>query len=297
MMRRIIIICIVTFSFLGTMLASENLSVEKISKTTYVVLPKEGGPAVSNSVFIILDEGVLVIDSQVSKELAEELLREIKKITPKPVKYLVNTHFHRDHTGGNPTFFPQAQLILHHETLEQLKKSKDTLKDPVISIQYECSLVDDNNKIHINWLGRGHTNGDLFVHLPEEDILILGDLFFNDVIPYVKDGHIKDWLAMLDRIIKRTKMSQSKVVVPGHGSVGDFQALRRFRELLAWAKGVVNAEFQKGTERMKIIDTAKETKLYKMRLHKYDHQDRLPDLLDKVYQELMAAFNESSSQE
>lgn len=296
-MRKILIFCILLFSFLGTVLASDNFSVEKLSETTYVVLPKEGGPAVSNSVFIILKESVLVIDSQVSKELAEDLLKEIKKITPKPVKYLVNTHFHRDHTGGNLVFGPQAQWILHQETLEQLKKNKNALNEPVISIKYQCSLIDADNKIHIDWLGKGHTDGDLFIHLSDEDILILGDLFFNDTIPYVKDGNIEKWLAVLDRVIKRTKMSESKIIVPGHGPIGDFLSLRRFRELLAWAKGVVNAEFQKGTERNKIIDVAKKTKLYKMRLHTYNHLDRLPDLLDKVYQELLEAYEESLPKE
>ncbi len=297
MIRKIMILCVFAFSFLGAVLASDNLNVEKISETTYVVLPKEGGSSVSNSVFIILNDCVLVIDSQVTKELAEELLREIKKVTPKPVKYLVNTHFHRDHTGGNLAFFPQAQLILHEKTLEKLEKNKSALNEPIISIKYELSLIDETNKIHINWLGRGHTDGDLFVHLPQEDILILGDLFFNDVIPYVKDGQMKHWLALLDRIIKTTKMSEAKIVVPGHGPVGNFLALRRFRELLAWSRGVAHSEIQKGTKKEKIIEAAKETKLYKTRLHEYGHQERLKDLLDKAYQELTASSDESSSQE
>lgn len=284
MIRKILIISGLVFFSLNLLLASENLKVEKLSKHTYAVFPKEGGKAISNSVFIILDDGVLLIDSQASEELAKELAREIKKVTSKPVKYLVNTHFHRDHIGGNSAFLPHAQLILHHMAFERFKEDRVVLQGPIISIKYELSIIDNNNQIQIIWLGTGHTKGDLFIYFPEDGILVLGDLFFNEVIPTVKDGHIKHWLAVLDRVIK-SKMSNIKIVIPGHGPAGDFTALRRFRELLAWSRGVVESELGKETEREKIVEVAKETRLYKTRIHQYSHQERLQDLINKVYQE------------
>lgn len=298
MLRKIVIIGALTFTLSGIMLASENLNVEKLSRNAYAVLPKEGSQrAVSNSVFITFENSVLVIDSQASKELAEELLSEIKKVTAKPVEFLISTHFHRDHTGGNPFFFPPAQLILHSMTLERLKEDKNLLNEPTMSIRYELSLVGRNNDVQILWLGKGHTDGDILIHLPEEDVLVLGDLFFNEEIPYVKDSNIEEWLATLDRIIKKTKVSESMKIVPGHGPIGDFLALRRFRELLAWSRGVVSSELEKGTERANIIEAAKETKLFKMRLHKYNHQERLADFIDKVYQEFAGTSDEATVQQ
>ena len=297
MIRRFVIISVFLLSIFSIIRASDHLTVERISPNVYVVMPKTDSLSTSNSVFIILEKSVLVIDTQASKDLAEELLLEIKKVTPKPVRYLVNTHFHRDHTGGNLTLSPKTQMILHHETLERLKENSVVLDEPVISLRYECSLIDANNVIHINWLGEAHTKGDLFIHIPQEDILILGDLFFHEIIPYVKDGQIGQWIVVLDRIIKNTKISESKVVVPGHGPVSSFQALRQFRELLAWSRGVVNTEYEKGTERERIIEAAKETKLYKTRISKYGHQDRLADLLDKVYEEFTGVPAEPSAQQ
>ncbi len=296
MIRKTYIVLILLLSCSSFLLASENITVEKLSKDTYVVLPKPEGKSFSNSLFIILEDGVFVIDSQASKELAQEVLREIKKITPKPVKYLVNTHHHLDHIGGNAAFFPDAQIILHHTATSKLKEDKALVQYPIISIKYDLSILYKNKEIQIIWLGKGHTDGDLFIYIPKDRILVLGDLFFNQIIPYVKDGNIGQWIAVLNRILK-LYISDVDIVVPGHGPVSDITELKRFRELLAWSRGVVESELEKGTEKEKIIESAKETKLYKTRIIQYEHQERLPDLINKVYREYTKYRGDATPQE
>lgn len=262
--------------------AADNLRIEKVSESAYAVLPADGGKAFSNAAFIILEDGVLVVDSQSSPELAEELIAGIRKVTDKPIRFLVNTHFHRDHTAGNSVFPPEVRLILHPKTYERFLEEKVPATYPVITDAMEMGLCYKNKTVKILWLGKGHTEGDLIVYLPEEEVLIAGDLFFNQSIPYVKDGHLGQWISVIQRVLEL----KFQKVVPGHGAIGDASEFRRFRELLAWAKAVADAEIQKGTEREKIPKAARETELFKTRIAGYKRQEWLTDLLDSAYQEI-----------
>jgi len=263
--------------------AAENLKLEKISTRVYAVLPAEGGKAFANSSFILLDDGVFVIDSQSSEELSLELISIIKKTTDKPIKYLLNTHFHNDHTEGNGSFAPDARIILHGSTLAKLEAKGSNLSYPLITTNCGMTLNYKDFPIQILWMGKAHTDGDLLVYLPAEKILIAGDIFFNQTIPYTKDGHIGDWLVA----IQRTLELDFNKIVPGHGPIADRTEFMRFRELLAWAKAVADSERAKGTEKERIPEAARQTELYKSRIVHYTHQERLADLLESAYQEII----------
>jgi glyoxylase-like metal-dependent hydrolase (beta-lactamase superfamily II) len=263
--------------------AADNLKAEKVGAGTYVVLPKEGGKAFSNSAFIILDDGVFVIDSQPSGELALELISIIKETTDKPIRYLLSTHFHGDHTKGIGAFSENVMMFTHEKTLAKLTANGVNIRYPVIATNAGLSLRYSGFQVQLIWVGRAHTDGDLILYLPTEKVIIAGDVFFNQIIPYAKDANIGDWLLALQRI----QELDFEKVIPGHGPVADRTELRRFQELLAWSRAVVDKETKEGTVKEKIIDAAKETSLFESRIANYAHQERLGDLLDKVYSEIM----------
>ncbi|MEW5806121.1 MAG: MBL fold metallo-hydrolase [Acidobacteriota bacterium] len=263
--------------------AAENFRLEKVSESVYATIPVSGGMAFANSTFIVLDDGILVVDSQSSRELSEEVIAMIKKTTDKPIKYLVNTHFHGDHIAGNTAFSPDVRLIVHPRTLDRFTQDKVPANYPIITVTAEMDFVYPGKKVQILWMGRGHTEGDLIVYVPGEEVIITGDLFFNQIIPYAKDSHIGQWLATIQRIMLNLKFQK---IIPGHGEVSGLTEFRQFRELLAWAKAVADAEIKKGTMREKIIERAKETELYKTRIVNYRNQEGLSDLLDIAFQEI-----------
>ncbi len=271
-------------------IAVENLKIERVTESVYAVLPVEGGKAFSNSAFILMDDGVLVIDSQLSKELSQELIVLVRKTTDKPITYLLITHPHRDHCGGNASFSSEVKMILHTDALPRMKEEGVALNYPVITTNANMSLFDREKRVRILSMQKAHTEGDLFVYIPDEKVIVAGDLFFNQIIPYVKDGHIEKWLISIHQIMGL----DFEKIVPGHGAIADKNELRKFNELLAWAKGVADTEINKGTDRAKIIEAAKKTSLYTSRISLYAHQERLADLLNSAYNEIFesrARFN------
>ncbi len=270
--------------------AAENLRIERVTESVYAVLPVEEGKAFSNSAFVLLDDGVLVIDSQLSKELSQELIALVRTITDKPISYLLITHPHRDHYGGNASFSPDVKMIIHTDALPKLQEEKILLNYPVITTNANMSLFDHGKRVRMLSMEKAHTDADLIVYIPDEKVIVAGDLFFNQIIPYVKDGSIGKWISSIQKIMDL----DFEKIIPGHGAIADKNELRKFNELLAWAKGVADTEINKGTRKEKIIDAAKKTLLYTTRISRYAHQERLADLLNSAYDEIYesrARFN------
>ena len=246
-----------------------NFETVKVAEGVYAAIRKEppGLTTNANSVFIVNDEDVIVVDTTLTPGTAKELLAALRKLTDKPVRYVINTHWHDDHIMGNQVFrdaFPAADFIGHARTREYLpttglenrkqamsdqgypqfikslrtrlekgesrpgvlldEEEKTTLasdikigeaymrENPSTGIVLPTVTVEDKLRIHrgsriidIIYFGRGHTSGDLVVHLPTEGIVIAGDLVIWPV-PYVGNpqSHPGDWAVSLEKI-RRSK--------------------------------------------------------------------------------------------
>lgn len=190
----------------------------------------------SNCGFIVTDEGVVVVDTQLIPFFANEMIKEIKAITDKPVKYAINTHWHTDHIGGNEAFFPQARIIAHEftrkiiakrrkeqeegkvdESLKQLGEFKFT--PPDITFSDNMTLHMGNRVIELKFLGGGHTSGDIVVYLPKEKVLFSGDLFSKGSgLPDYRDD------SNIDKLIESLRKMQTldiKKIVPGHMGIAE----------------------------------------------------------------------------
>jgi len=192
----------------------------------------------SNAAIIINEEDVLLVDSHISPVAAAALIDELGSITDKPVKYVVNTHFHFDHAHGNQIYPQDIEVIGHEFTREMLTNQgsigrtytnfKEILAEqpgflegqegliptpPNVTLSERMALFRGEREIQLLFFGRGHTGGDIVVHLPQERILITGDLLLPR-IPYIGDGFPSDWVNTLEEL----KTLDFDIIVPGHGA-------------------------------------------------------------------------------
>ena len=171
------------------------------------------------------EEGVVVIDTQFPEQ-AGHLIGEIRKESQLPVKYLINTHHHGDHTAGNIAFKGIAEKIVAHRNSRKNQEAsaggdldKVLLPDTVFDMDWEAKIGDEH--IVINYMGRAHTDGDTITHFTQANVVHLGDLVFNRRFPYIDKGagaSIENWINVLDKV-KRTYADDS-IFICGHAGEG-----------------------------------------------------------------------------
>ena len=186
---------------------------------------------------VVLGDGeALVIDTRTTPGHARELIADIGRLTPFPVRQVVDTHWHSDHVFGNHDFRPAA--IWGHERcrsrlLENGEQQRATLLSAIPDLADDvASLVIDppdrtfaetaglavgGRRVELSFLGRGHTDADIVTVVPDADVLFAGDLLENDAVPFFGDGYPIEWPATAGRLLALV----SGPVVPGHGSIGD----------------------------------------------------------------------------
>ena len=189
-------------------------------------------------------DGVLIVDSQFAP-LTDKILAAVRAISDKPIRYLVNTHVHGDHTGGNENFGKQGTLILAREVVRQRLQNprpgaNGTTPRPAAAVALPVITFEQPVKIHLNGedvelvpVRPAHTDGDLLVRFPKHDILAVGDYYRSEGWPVVdlnNGGKVQGTLEALDATLKLA--GPNTRIVPGHGKVTDRAGVAQQRELL-----------------------------------------------------------------
>lgn len=201
----------------------------------------------SNAGFIVGDDAVLVVDSFSDPNSAKALLDEIRRVTPKPVRYLVNTHYHLDHVSGDQLFKDAGAIIIAHrnvrawirsENLRQLRggSAGAALQEQAARLPLPDLVTESPITI---WLGtrridirpvEGHTGGDLVIGVPDAKVLFCGDLLWR-MAPNIIDGTVSKWIET-DRSFEQLPDAASMVFVPGHGDLATVKDVAIFRGYL-----------------------------------------------------------------
>jgi len=181
---------------------------------------------------------VCVIDTRISAGQAREILEDLRSLTASPVTHVVDTHWHTDHAFGNAVFRP-ATIWGHQRTAEVLASPEyAAIAKPMVVAQHP-ELADDiaatvieppdrtftehgtflvgERRIHLRFLGRGHTDADVIVEIPDTGVLFAGDLLEDGATPYFGNGYPLDWPETASRLAERA----NGAVVPGHGAIRD----------------------------------------------------------------------------
>jgi cyclase len=229
-------IAIFCLFLLSPAVRAEN-GLQRITDHVYSYLDaQDPSPANSfgaNAGIIIADRGIVVIDTLVSAKEAQRFLQDIRKISDKPIRYVVNTHYHLDHSFGNAEFAKLGAVIVAHVNCgaEMRLKAATVLANaenyglnpedmagteiayPDITFTDRMRLELDNMGVELIYVAPSHSLGSILVYLPDEKVLFAGDILFTDFHPFMGEGDIAGWQRNLDFL---TTLDADRII-PGHG--------------------------------------------------------------------------------
>ena len=201
---------------------AQPLTVEKIADDLHVIVGSGGNVAVLTS-----PEGVILVDDKFERNVPE-ILQKVKSITDKPIRYILNTHQHGDHTGGNQKMLDANVEIIAHQNARANMVKGSMPGIPRITFGLETAVYLGGKEIHARYFGRGHTNGDVVIRFPAHRTIHMGDLFNTGgpFIDYSANGSGVEWTKTIDEVLKH----DFDTVIPGHGPI------MKKADLAAWNK-------------------------------------------------------------
>jgi cyclase len=226
--RRDLMIAMLASATLGTNTKAQTpkLSLKQVKNDLYEVEGDGGNVAV-----YITEEGVILVDDKFERDY-EGIMAHVKSLTSKPVKYVLSTHYHADHSGGNSKFLPGAEIISTANARSAIIEHKQPNAPPNVAparivFTQEAGVFLGGKEVHARYYGRGHTNGDAVVYFPSLRTIHTGDLMAgpSPLIDYAAGGSLVDWTNTLDEAMKL----DFDIVIPGHGPVTNKAGLLAYR--------------------------------------------------------------------
>lgn len=258
--------CILAFSTVITFYAQDSQDVvietQQLSKNMYMLTGQGGNIGLS-----IGDDGVFMVDDQFAR-LTPQILEAIKKLSDKPIQFLVNTHWHGDHTGGNENIAKQGSVTIIAQDNVYKRLSESTPETPKIA--FPTITFNDKLHVHINGedvlvfhVDHAHTDGDALLYFPESNVLHTGDTFFSGLYPFIDldsggsiDGYIEAVKKALIVVDDNTK------IIPGHGKLSNKKGYQSFLGMLEDLKSNVLVEIANGKTEDEVAANTSLTKKY-----------------------------------
>jgi cyclase len=246
------------------------LRIEKVKGDLFMISGEGGNVAV-----YVTAEGVILVDDMFERNHAD-ILAQVKSVTDKPLKYVLNTHQHDDHAGGDLKMLPIAEVIAHRNARANLVDIKqpyyeDTPGTPIglprITFSDETSVHLGGKEVRAKYFGRGHTNGDAVVYFPELGVIHTGDLFLgrragrggapaearppgvNIYVDYAQGGSFLEWTRTLDGMLTL----DFETVIPGHGPVSTKGDVVKFRADLETMRNRLAGLIKQGKNKEDIV--------------------------------------------
>jgi glyoxylase-like metal-dependent hydrolase (beta-lactamase superfamily II) len=218
-----------------------TIKAEKVADGLFVLTGRGGNLGLS-----VGEDGAYLIDDQYAP-LTEKILAAVKEITPEPVRFVVNTHYHDDHTGGNENMGEAGALIVAHEYVRRRMAAGTFMKAfnrqvepapeaalPVVTFTDAVTFHWNGEEIRVFFVGPAHTDGDSIIHFVKADVFHMGDTLFNGMYPFIDvsgGGRIDGMIAAADRVLKVA--SEKTRLIAGHGpAVATKADLQAYRDML-----------------------------------------------------------------
>jgi glyoxylase-like metal-dependent hydrolase (beta-lactamase superfamily II) len=243
--------------------ANVQIQTEKVADNVFMLVGAGGNIGVS-----VGKDCVFMIDTSYAP-LADKIKAAIATVSSKPIQYVVNTHWHQDHVGGNEYFVKAGATVVAHENVRKrvsteqfvklLNKTVPPLPEsalPVITFSRNLTFYLNGNEIFIFHIERAHTDGDAIVHFKKSNVIHMGDIYFNGLYPYIDisaGGSINGMIAAVKRIL--LLCDQNTKVIPGHGHLSNKAELQEYLKMLVAVRDRINSEIKAGQPLNAVIAT------------------------------------------
>src|SRR5215813_6722193 len=244
-----------------------EIKVTKVSANVYMLEGAGGNIGAS-----VGDDGIVVVDDQYAP-LAEKIQAALKGVTDKPVRFIINTHFHGDHTGGNAYFQKQAPIIAHDNVRKRLenggdlgnggsmyeeakKQPKEAL--PIITFDHDVTVHLNGDDIRALYFPAGHTDGDSVIFFPKSNVVHMGDDFVTYGFPFIdvdSGGSVDGMIDGVEKVI--AQVPPDVKIIPGHGPISNLDDVKAYLKMLKETRDVVAKAIKEG----KTFDQMKQAKL------------------------------------
>ncbi len=229
-----------------------QIKATKVAGTVYMLEGSGGNIGVS-----VGDDGILIVDDQYAP-LVPKIQAALKGITDKPVKFVLNTHWHGDHTGGNEHFGVLAPIIAHTNVRKRLGiesvMRNGQKRPPAPKVALPVITFDDRLTIHLNGediraihFPSGHTDGDAIIFFTQSNVVHMGDDFFSGRFPFIdlrSGGTVKGYMAAVDKV--SSEIPPNAKIIPGHGPLSTLNDLKAFSAMLKEAVAMVESGLRAG---------------------------------------------------
>ena len=259
--KQLLILCFFSasvFSYAQRNFDTVTIKTIKLADHVYMLMGSGGNIGVS-----VGDDGVFVIDNQFAP-LTPKILAAIKSLSDMPVKIVMNTHHHGDHTGGNENFGNLGATIIAHDNVrKRLAVNSPEIALPFITFNDQLHIQMNNEQVAIFHVDNAHTDGDALLYFTESNVLHTGDTYFNGRYPYVDiksggsvDGYINAVKAGLMVIDENTK------IIPGHGDLSNKAEFETFLNMLETLKTNILQAITSGKSEDDVVKDTSITKAY-----------------------------------
>ena len=232
---KLLVLVLVLFALCDRAFAAEKLT--QIAENVYAYVDTKNSSKNNsfgaNAGIIIGKDGIVVVDTMISANEAKRSIRDIRTISHKPIRYVVNTHYHFDHVFGNSEFAKLGAVVIAQENVKKAMENsaRETLKNigeygltpkdmkgttlayPVLTYSDRMTIDIGGQQIELIHARQSHTGGDTLVYLPDKKVLFAGDILFTNYHPFLGEGNIEEWAKKLDDI----KLMDIEKIIPGHG--------------------------------------------------------------------------------
>lgn len=238
--------------------SSVKITTKKVAGDVYMLQGAGGNIAV-----LATEQGLIMVDDQFAP-LAERIEAQMKRISAQGLKYIVNTHFHKDHTSSNAYFADKAPIFAHENVRKRLSAepvgSADNANSqlaalPVVTYQDGVKLFLADEEIQLTHLPGGHTDGDTVVYFKNANVLHTGDLFFELGFPYIDlkhGGGVKAYLANVNYLLDT--FPDDVKIIPGHGKLTDKVRFKAFAEMIDFSINYVSKSLKEGKSEAEILE-------------------------------------------